>query len=63
MRRLSADLRDHAGYLGVIAAEAAFRDGDEWLDETLATIAANHAALPSLLPEGIVVACRRRRAS
>ena len=30
---------DHAGYLGVIAAEAAFRDGDEWLDETIATIA------------------------
>ena len=56
--RLSADLRDHAGYLGVIAAEAAFRDGDEWLDETLATIAANHAALPSLLPDGIVAAPR-----
>ena len=55
VERLSGDLRDHAGYLGVLAAEAAFRDGDEWLDETLATIAANHAALPSLLPEGIVV--------
>ena len=54
VERLSGDLRDHAGYLGVLAAEAAFRDGDEWLDETLATIAANHAALPSLLPEGIV---------
>ena len=58
VRRLSDDLRDHAGYLGVLAAEAAFRDGDEWLDETLATIAANHAALPSLLPEGIVVRVR-----
>ena len=54
VERLSDDLRDHAGYLGVLAAEAAFRDGDEWLDETLATIAANHAALPSLLPEEIV---------
>ena len=53
-RRLSPDLRDHAGYLGVIAAEAAFADGDEWLDETLATIAANHALLPSLLPAEIV---------
>jgi cystathionine beta-lyase len=53
--RLSDDLRDHAGHLGVLAAEAAFRDGDEWLDETLATIAANHAALPALLPDGIVV--------
>ncbi len=56
VERLSGDLRDHAGYLGVLAAEAAFRDGDEWLDETLATIAANHAALPALLPDGIVVA-------
>jgi cystathionine beta-lyase len=52
-RRLSPDLQDHAGYLGVIAAEAAFAEGDEWLDETLATIAANHAALPSLLPAGV----------
>jgi cystathionine beta-lyase len=52
--RLSPDLRDHAGYLGVIAAEAAFREGDKWLDETIDVIAANHAALPSLLPEGIV---------
>ncbi len=56
--RLSDDLRDHAGYLGVLAAEAAFRDGDEWLDETLATIAANHAALPSLLPDGVSVPVR-----
>ena len=56
--RLSEELQDHAGYLGVLAAEAAFRDGDEWLDETLATIAANHGALPSLLPEGIVVPVR-----
>ena len=62
VERLSGDLRDHAGYLGVIAAEAAFRDGDEWLDETLAMIAANHAALPSLLPEGSS-RCPRRPAS
>ena len=40
---LPEDLRDHAGLLGVIAAEAAFRDGDAWLDETIATIRANHA--------------------
>jgi cystathionine beta-lyase len=46
-------LRDHAGHLGAIAAEAAFRDGDAWLDETLAIIAANHARLPALLPEGV----------
>jgi cystathionine beta-lyase len=54
--RLPEGLRDKAGYLGTIAAEAAFRSGDEWLDETIATIAANHAALPSLLPSGVVVA-------
>jgi len=54
--RLAPGLRYRAGYLGTIAAEAAFRDGDEWLDATLATIAANHARLPSLLPAGVSVA-------
>ena len=54
--RLPEGLRDKAGYLGTIAAEAAFREGDEWLDETLGTIAANHARLPSLLPPGVTVA-------
>ena len=34
---------------GVIAAEAAFREGDEWLDATIATIAANRAAARQLL--------------
>jgi cystathionine beta-lyase len=53
---LPEGLRDKAGYLGLIAAEAAFREGDEWLDETIATIAANHVALPALLPSGVVVA-------
>lgn len=53
---LSEDLRDHAGYAGVVAAEAAFAEGDEWLDATIATIAANQRALPSLLPEGVRVA-------
>jgi cystathionine beta-lyase len=53
---LPEDLQDHAGLLGVIAAEAAFREGDEWLDATIATIAANQAALPSLLPEGVTLA-------
>ncbi|HEX6023844.1 MAG TPA: aminotransferase class I/II-fold pyridoxal phosphate-dependent enzyme [Solirubrobacter sp.] len=56
VERLSDDLRDHAGYLGVLAAEAAFRDGDEWLDETLALLRSNHSQLPSLLPEGVCVA-------
>ena len=53
--RLPEGLRDKAGYLGTIAAEAAFREGDEWLDETIAQIAANHARLPSLLPPGVTV--------
>lgn len=53
---LDEDLRYHAGYAGVIAAEAAFTDGDEWLDETIATIAANHRELPALLPDGVRLA-------
>jgi cystathionine beta-lyase len=40
----------------VLAAEAAFRDGDAWLDATIATIAGNHARLPELLPDGVRVA-------
>jgi cysteine-S-conjugate beta-lyase len=53
---LPSALRDHAGHLGALAAEAAFREGDVWLDETIAVIAENHARLPSLLPEGVSVA-------
>jgi cystathionine beta-lyase len=53
---LSEDLADHAGYAGVVAAEAAFADGDVWLDETIATIAANQRDLPGLLPDGVRVA-------
>jgi cystathionine beta-lyase len=53
---LPQDLRDHAGLLGVIASEAAFRDGDAWLDETIATIRANHARVRDGLPEGVRVA-------
>ncbi|MDA0171352.1 aminotransferase class I/II-fold pyridoxal phosphate-dependent enzyme [Solirubrobacter taibaiensis] len=53
---LDETLRYHAGYAGVVAAEAAFSDGDEWLDETIATIAANQRALPELLPEGVRLA-------
>jgi cystathionine beta-lyase len=44
----------HAGMLGVVAAEAAFREGDEWLDAVLARLAANRerlgAALAAQLP-------------
>jgi cystathionine beta-lyase len=38
-------LADRAGLLGVVAAEAAFRDGDEWLDAVLAQLAANRELL------------------
>jgi cystathionine beta-lyase len=53
---LPEDLRDHAGLLGVLAAEAAFREGDVWLDETIATIRANHERVRDGLPDGVRVA-------
>ena len=42
-------LADHAGLLGVLAAEAAFADGDAWLDAVLARLDANRALLAELL--------------
>jgi cysteine-S-conjugate beta-lyase len=39
------ELADRAGLLGVVAAEAAFSDGDEWLDAVLAQLAANRELL------------------
>jgi cystathionine beta-lyase len=53
---LPEDLRDHAGLLGVLASEAAFRDGDAWLDETIATIRSNHERVRNGLPAGVRVA-------
>lgn len=53
--KLHPHLRYHAGYAGLVAAEAAFSSGDDWLDETIATIAANQRALPDLLPDGVEV--------
>jgi cysteine-S-conjugate beta-lyase len=41
---------DHVGLLGVLAAQAAFDDGDEWLDQVLATLNANRALLAERLP-------------
>jgi hypothetical protein len=38
-------LTDHAGLLGVIAAEAAFTDGDDWLDAVLRRLSSNRALL------------------
>ncbi|HTT28484.1 MAG TPA: aminotransferase class I/II-fold pyridoxal phosphate-dependent enzyme [Solirubrobacteraceae bacterium] len=36
---------DHAGLLGVIAAQAAFEEGDEWLDAVIDQLAANREQL------------------
>lgn len=44
VRRLPS-LTDHAGLLGVIAAEAAFTEGDEWLDAVLRRLTANRTLL------------------
>jgi cysteine-S-conjugate beta-lyase len=46
-------LADRAGLLGVVAAEAAFAGGDEWLDAVLRQLDANRALLRELLPDGI----------
>jgi cysteine-S-conjugate beta-lyase len=40
---------DHVGLLGVLAAEAAFDEGDDWLDQVLATLSANRALLAQRL--------------
>jgi cysteine-S-conjugate beta-lyase len=38
-------LHEHAGLLGVLAAEAAFDDGDEWLDAVIEQLTANRDRL------------------
>ena len=43
------DLADRAGLLGVIAAEAAFADGDPWLDAVLERLDGNRALLADRL--------------
>ena len=48
--RLPAAAR-HAGHLGVIAAEAAFRSADGWLDGVLAVLDGNRRRLAELLAE------------
>jgi cystathionine beta-lyase len=50
VHRLPA-LAEHAGLFGVIAAEAAFDEGDEWLDAALAQLDTNRALVGSLLAE------------
>src|SRR5579884_3919094 len=44
-------LSDRAGLLGVVAGEAAFRDGDEWLDTVLAQLDENRGLLGRLLDD------------
>jgi cystathionine beta-lyase len=41
----------HPSHLGVIASEAAFRDGDEWLDQVIRQLDRNRTLLGELLAE------------
>ena len=45
------DLSDRVGLLGIVAAEAAFADGDAWLDAVLAKLDANRALLGERLAD------------
>jgi len=54
VERLPSELHWRTGYLGAVAAEAGFAEGDAWLDETLAVLVSNHALLASRLPPEIV---------
>jgi cystathionine beta-lyase len=51
LAELPVDLADRVGHLGVIATEAAFDDGEPWLDEVLAYLAESRRRLPGLLAE------------
>jgi cystathionine beta-lyase len=55
MRRLLAalprDLPDRVGHLGVLASEAAFDDGEEWLDGLLVYLDETRRWLPGLLAD------------
>jgi len=44
-------MTDHTGLLGVLAAEAAFTDGDDWLDAVLYQLDTNRGLLITLLAE------------
>jgi cystathionine beta-lyase len=49
LARLPPETPYHAGHLGVIASVAAFREGDAWLDQTLAVLDRNRRLLGDLL--------------
>lgn len=51
LRRLPRELRYGAGHLGVVAAEAAYTDGEAWLAQLLAALARNLDLLDTLLAE------------
>ncbi len=46
----------HCGQLGLVGAEAAYRAGDEWLDEVLAVLDGNRRLLGELLAERVPAA-------
>lgn len=49
MAKLPPETPYHAGHLGVVAAQAAFSEGDAWLAETIAVLDRNRALLAELL--------------
>jgi cystathionine beta-lyase len=51
LARLPSELPYHAGHLGVLAARAAFRDGEAWLASTIKVLDRNRALLRALLLE------------
>jgi cystathionine beta-lyase len=59
LARIPLHVQNSTGHLGVLAAEAAMRDGDSWLDDLLGQLAANRRALisglRSRLPEIVLV--------
>lgn len=51
LERIPEMVSFHAGILGVIASEAAFRHGVPWLDDLIKDLAGNRALLADLLAE------------
>jgi len=51
LARLPPETPYHAGHLGILAARAAFREGDAWLASTLAILDRNRTLLGELLRE------------
>ncbi|HXW77531.1 MAG TPA: PatB family C-S lyase [Candidatus Eremiobacteraceae bacterium] len=51
LNEMPNDVRDRIGHFGVIATEAAYRSGLDWMAETLATLDRNRRLLGELLEE------------